>query len=228
MADKLFILSAPSGSGKSTLVNQLRSMVDNLEFSISYTTRPVRGSEQDGREYHFITRKKFEQMIAQDAFLEYAEVFGNYYGTARSSVEHAHQSGRDLILDIDVKGAEQVMRRAPNAVSIFILPPSPAILEKRLRSRSVAEKVTSEQVIECRLNAARLEITRLWEYRYALVNDVLEDAVDQLKAIVEFERDGGPAYRDLALSCLSRRPSPKLEAALQAFNLSLPRLEGRD
>jgi guanylate kinase len=221
VADKFFILSAPSGSGKSTLVNQLRSLVDNLEFSISYTTRPLRGSEQDGREYHFVSREDFERMIAEDAFLEYAEVFGNYYGTACSSVEKAHAAGRDLILDIDIQGAAQVMQRAPGAVSIFILPPSPAVLEKRLRNRSAAEKVTSEDVIERRLNAARLEVERLWEYRYALVNDVLEDAVDQLKAIVGFER-GNASYASLAQGCLTQFPSTRLEFALQAFGLRLP------
>jgi guanylate kinase len=224
VADKLFILSAPSGSGKSTLVNQLRSLVADLEFSISYTTRPLRGSEQDGREYHFVTRAEFEQMIADDAFLEYAEVFGNYYGTARSAVQKAHAAGRDLILDIDIQGADQVMRRAPSAVSIFILPPSPGVLEKRLRNRSAAEKMTSEDVIERRLKAARLEVERLWEYRYALVNDVLEDAVDQLKAIVEFERGNTSGnYPQLATSCLTTAPSPRLEVALHAFGLSLPR-----
>jgi guanylate kinase len=161
-------------------------------------------------------------MIAQDCFLEYAEVFGNYYGTARKAVEHAHAEGRDLILDIDIQGAAQVMRRAPEAVSIFILPPSPGVLEKRLRNRSVAEKVTSEEVIDRRLNASRLEVERLWEYRYALVNDVLEDAVDQLKAVVECERGSAGCNAALARGCLTQFPSSRLETALQAFGLRLP------
>jgi len=223
VADQLFILSAPSGSGKSTLVNQLRSLVADLEFSISYTTRPLRGSEQDGREYHFVERAQFERMIATDAFLEFAQVFGNYYGTARSAVTQAHAAGRDLILDIDIQGAAQVMMRAPQAVSIFILPPSPAVLERRLRNRSAAERVTSEQVIETRLNAARLEVERVREYKYALVNDVLEDAVDQLKAIVEAERGTATdAQRTLAESCYTRLPSARLQVALQAFGVALP------
>jgi len=229
VADKLFIISAPSGSGKSTLVNQLRSMVDNLEFSISYTTRALRGSEQNGREYHFVPREEFERRIAAGAFLEYAEVFGNYYGTSCDAVEHAHAAGKDLILDIDIQGAEQVMRYVPEAVSIFILPPSPGVLEKRLRNRSAAEKVTAEDVIERRLKAARREVERLWEYRYALVNDVLEDAVAELKAIVEFER-GDTTTETIALArgCNTKEPSPRLVQSLKAFGLGLPVIPPRD
>src|ERR1700709_32728 len=144
MAGILFIISAPSGSGKSTLVTQLRSLVEGLEFSISYTTRSPRGSETDGREYHFIDRAKFEEMIAAGEFLEWAEVFGNYYGTALSALGHARAAGKDLLLDIDVQGAVQVMKKLPEAVSIFILPPSPQVLERRLRNRSEAEHVTAE------------------------------------------------------------------------------------
>src|SRR5580658_3418396 len=106
MAGILFIISAPSGSGKSTLVSQLRTLVEGLEFSISYTTRPPRGSEEDGREYHFTTREKFLEMVQADEFLEWAEVFGNFYGTARSALTHARQQGKDLLLDIDVQGAK--------------------------------------------------------------------------------------------------------------------------
>src|ERR1700678_2800958 len=138
MAGILFIISAPSGSGKSTLVSQLRSLVEGLEFSVSYTTRPLRGSEEDGREYHFVTREVFERMIAAGDFLEWAEVFGNYYGTARSALGHAKDAGKDLLLDIDVQGAVQVMKKLPEAVSIFVMPPSPPILEMRLRHRTVA------------------------------------------------------------------------------------------
>src|SRR5499427_4181555 len=113
MAGILFIISAPSGSGKSTLVSQLRSMVEGLEFSISYTTRAPRGSEEDGREYHFTSREAFERMIAAGDFLEWAEVFGNYYGTAVSALKHAREAGKDLLLDIDVQGAAQVMNKMP-------------------------------------------------------------------------------------------------------------------
>jgi len=229
VADKLFIISAPSGSGKSTLVNQLRSMVDNLEFSVSYTTRPLRGSEENGREYHFVPRDEFERRIRAGAFIEYAEVFGNYYGTARDAVQHAHAAGKDLILDIDIQGAAQVMARVPEAVGIFILPPSLDVLEKRLRNRSASEKVTSEEVIERRLKEARREVERIWEYRYALVNDILEDAVAELKAIVEFERGGAsPATTALAAGCSTKEPSPRLVHALKAFGIGLPGVPLRD
>ena len=158
MAGILFIISAPSGSGKSTLVSQLRTLVEGLDFSISYTTRAPRGSETDGREYHFTTRADFERMIAAGDFLEWAEVFGNYYGTAVSALDHARVAGKDLLLDIDVQGAVQVMKKLPKAVSIFILPPSPQVLEMRLRNRSEAEHVTSEAVIQSRLAEARNEL----------------------------------------------------------------------
>src|SRR5271170_6135390 len=156
MAGILFIISAPSGSGKSTLVSQLRTLVEGLDFSISYTTRPPRGSEEDGREYHFTTRAEFERMIAAGDFLEWAEVFGkDYYGTAVSALDHAKKAEKDLLLDIDVQGAVQVMQKLPEAVSIFIMPPSPEILEMRLRNRSEAEHMTSEEVIARRLQQAR-------------------------------------------------------------------------
>ncbi len=222
LAGKIFIISAPSGSGKSTLVNQLRSMVTNLEFSVSYTTRAPRGSEQDGREYRFTTRERFEQMVDENAFLEHANVFGNYYGTACSSVEHARDSGRDLILDIDIQGAEQVMGRVKDAVSIFILPPSPAVLEKRLRNRSASEGDVSEAVIERRLANAKLELEKLWDYRYALVNDVLEDAVAELQAIVTAERGLGTAADvRLAESCRTAIPSERLKQSLASFGIQL-------
>ena len=161
MAGILFIISAPSGSGKSTLVSQLRSLVEGLEFSVSYTTRAPRGSEANGREYSFTSRELFEEMISAGDFLEYAEVFGNYYGTALGALGSAREHGRDLLLDIDVQGALQVMRKLPAAVSIFILPPSPQVLERRLRNRSEAEHMTSEDVIARRLLEARKELDRV-------------------------------------------------------------------
>ena len=148
MAGLLFILSAPSGSGKSTLVSQLRSMVPNLDFSVSYTTRAPRGSEQEGREYHFIQRDQFQGMIAGDEFLEHADVFGNFYGTNRASLAEAAARGNDLLLDIDVQGAAQVRKNMPEAISIFILPPNPDVLERRLRNRSRAEGGVEESVVQ--------------------------------------------------------------------------------
>ena len=188
VAGILFIISAPSGSGKSTLVNHLRSLVDGLDFSVSYTTRAPRGTEQDGREYHYISVAEFERMIAADEFLEYADVFGNYYGTARQSFTDAIAHGRDLLLDIDVQGATQVRARVADAVSIFILPPTPAVLEERLRSRSRDEGAMDAAVIGRRLKKARHEIENYRQYSYILVNDVLELAIEQMYAIVVTER----------------------------------------
>ena len=220
MAGILFIISAPSGSGKSTLVSQLLTLVEGLDFSISYTTRAPRGSEIDGREYHFTTRAEFERMVEANEFLEWAEVFGNYYGTARSALDHAREQGRDLLLDIDVQGALQIMKELPAAVSIFVLPPSPQVLEMRLRNRSQAERMTVEAIIERRLAEAQEELKQIWKYKYALVNDVLDQAATELRAIVLAERDGQSAdarVRGLADGCRTDHPSERLEAALGTF-----------
>ena len=234
MAGILFIISAPSGSGKSTLVSQLLTLVERIDFSISYTTRVPRGSETDGREYHFTTREEFERMIAAGDFLEWAEVFGNYYGTAISALSNARERDQDLLLDIDVQGALQVMKKLPEAVSIFILPPSPQVLELRLRNRSQAEHMTIESVIDRRLSEAREELKHLENYRYALVNDVLDRAVTEMRAIVLKERvQSGdvaavsaagasksltPNATTIADGCLTSAPSPRLRAALASFN----------
>lgn len=180
----VYIVSAPSGSGKSTLVNELFKVVKHLDFSISYTTRPPRGSEQNGKEYFFVTRAEFEAMIAADEFLEHANVFGNYYGTARRFLRQAEAGGNDLLLDIDVQGAAQIEEKIPEAVSIFILPPGRDKLEWRLRNRGL----DSEAVIRRRLDTARREIENYSKYDYILINDVLEQSTDQLKAVVLAER----------------------------------------
>jgi guanylate kinase len=218
MAGILFIISAPSGSGKSTLVSQLRTLVEGLDFSISYTTRAPRGSEEDGREYHFTTREEFERMIAAGDFLEWAEVFGNYYGTAVSALEHAKEAEKDLLLDIDVQGAVQVMKKRSEAVSIFIMPPSPTVLEMRLRNRSVAENVASETVIQKRLAEARNELKQIWDYKYALVNDVLDQAVGEMRAIVLCERGVRDGVQAVASSCRTDTASSRLKAALSTFS----------
>ncbi|MHB1795686.1 MAG: guanylate kinase [Acidobacteriaceae bacterium] len=234
MAGLLFILSAPSGSGKSTLVGQLRSTVPNLDFSVSWTTRLPRGSEQEGREYHFIQRDQFQQMIAANEFLEHADVFGNYYGTARASLDEAAARGNDLLLDIDVQGAAQVRQNMPQAITIFILPPNPAVLEQRLRNRSRAEGGVEESVVQKRLATARHEIEKYRDYRYVLVNDALERAAEELSAIVIAERsDANPAiegappnpdlphYRNLAEQCLLQNSAARLQPVLASFGLSL-------
>jgi len=191
----VYIISAPSGSGKSTLVNELRKSVGNLEFSVSYTTRPPRGSEHDGHEYFFISHQEFERLLAEDALLEHADVFGNHYGTAGRFLEEARQRGHDLLLDIDVQGERQVKQKIPDAVSIFVLPPTRKELERRLRRRSQAEGMLAEEVIQKRLATAAREIENYKNYDYILVNDQLEKSIDELKTIVLAERvrrSGGP------------------------------------
>jgi guanylate kinase len=193
MSGMVFIISAPSGSGKSTLVNELRKSVANLYFSISYTTRNPRGSEQNGREYYFVKRDEFERMLNAGEFLEHADVFGNYYGTARRFLREAQARGDDLLLDIDVQGAAQIKQKMPGAVSVFILPPSREELERRLVRRSHAEGVNSDKVIQRRLHTASREIENWTKYDYILVNDRLEESIDQLKAIVLCERENHAA-----------------------------------
>src|SRR6202046_1768216 len=180
----VYIISAPSGSGKSTLVNELLPKVKNLEFSISYTTRSPRGSETNGRQYFFISRPEFEKMIRAGEFLEHAEVFGNYYGTARRFLDEAEKNGRDLLLDIDVQGAKQIQDKVPNDSSIFILPPDRQTLEERLRKRSE----DSDEVIQRRLDKATSEIENYTRNNYILINDQLEDSIKLLRAIVRGER----------------------------------------
>ncbi|MGI4758351.1 MAG: guanylate kinase, partial [Janthinobacterium lividum] len=217
MAGILFIISAPSGSGKSTLVNEVRKFVEGLEFSVSYTTRSPRGSEEDGREYHFTTRQQFERMIAADAFLEWAEVFGNYYGTARSALALAAEHGRDLLLDIDVQGAMQVMTRMPSAISIFIMPPGPKVLEARLRNRSAAEHMTDEAVIDLRLRQARSELSYVERYQYAIVNDILDTAAAELRAVVLHARGDADAV-SLSACCRTSAMPKRLSEVLQQFS----------
>ena len=180
----VYIISAPSGSGKSTLVNRVRLIVPGLKFSISYTTRAPRAGEQNGREYYFVSRAEFEEMIRKDEFLEYADVFGNYYGTARRFLRESELEGKDLLLDIDVQGAAQIKDRIPEAVSIFVLPPNRRELEKRLRNRSL----DAEEVIQRRLVTASREIENYYKYDYILVNDRLEESIETLKAILLAER----------------------------------------
>jgi guanylate kinase len=180
----IYIISAPSGSGKSTLVNELLKLVPELDFSISFTTRTPRGSEQTGKQYHFVSREEFEQMIRDDEFLEHACFDGNYYGTARRFLHETGQKGHDLLLDIDVQGAQQMKQKLPEAISIFVLPPNRKTLEWRLRKRSE----DAEVVIQRRLGAASREIENYDKYDYILINDDLEESIDSLEAIVLSER----------------------------------------
>ncbi len=180
----LFVVSAPSGTGKTTIVERLVTVLPDLALSRSYTSRRARGGETDGVDYNFITRSRFEQMIAADAFLEWADVFGNLYGTCAQDAGTELDSGRDLVLVIDVQGARQVRMRCPDTVGIFVLPPSFAVLERRLRGRSK----DSEEAMQRRLATARAEVAAFVEYDYVVVNDELEACVDRLRAIVIAER----------------------------------------
>jgi guanylate kinase len=180
----VFVVSAPSGSGKSTLLRRLLMQDEGLLFSVSYTTRPPRGMERPGQDYCYVSRQEFEAAIARDEFLEYADVFGNYYGTHRGTLERAQAEGKDLLLDIDVQGAGQLKLRVPDAVSIFILAPSRKDLETRLRARSE----DAEDVIQRRLRGAAREIRNYGAYDYVLVNQDLEKSVDTLASIVKAER----------------------------------------
>lgn len=224
----VYIVSAPSGSGKSTLVNELLKVAKHLDFSISYTTRAPRGSEQNGKEYFFVTKEEFKAMIAADEFLEYANVFGNHYGTAKRFLREAEAKGNDLLLDIDVQGAEQIKKRLPEAVSIFILPPDRDKLEWRLRHRGL----DSEAVIRRRLDTARREIENYSKYEYILVNDRLEQSTDELRAVVLAERalrsgagpsDVEPGVLERARACRLEQARERVQPILASFDPQLAR-----
>jgi guanylate kinase len=180
----LFVVSAPSGTGKTTVVERLVQVTADLALSRSYTSRAVRPGETDGIDYNFITRTRFEEMVAADAFLEWAEVFGNLYGTCAADAELELAAGRDLVLVIDVQGARQVRLRCPDTVNIFVLPPSFGVLERRLRGRSK----DSEAAIQRRLQTAREEVAAVLEYDYVVVNDELDACVERIRAVVTAER----------------------------------------
>jgi guanylate kinase len=180
----LFVISAPSGSGKTTLVSKLLEAFSDLRFSVSYTTRAPRGAERDGVDYHFVTRDEFRAKIERGEFLEWAEVHGNLYGTSKPETDRIRAAGDDILLDVDVQGASQVREREPEAVTMFVMPPSFEVLEKRLRGR----KQDSPEVIEGRLAGARKEIERYRDYHYVLVNEDIDETAELLKAIVLAER----------------------------------------
>jgi len=184
MRGNLYIVSAPSGSGKTTLLQNLLRTFRDLRFSVSYTTRPPRGGEQNGIDYFFTDRASFLSMVERGEFLEHAEYYGQLYGTGRSFVEQQLESGTDVVLDIDVQGARQVKAKSPEAIAIFVLPPSFAELERRLRSR----RLESDEAIRRRLEIAKGEILFYRDYDYIIVNDILENSISLLESIV---RGGG-------------------------------------
>jgi guanylate kinase len=188
---RLYVIAAPSGAGKTSLVKALMEREPRMRFSVSYTTRPPRPNEVDGRDYHFVTRGRFEEMVARGEFLEHAPVYDNFYGTGLAKVQSELRDGQLLLLEIDWQGARQVRARLPAARSIFILPPTRRALEERLRARST----DSEAVIERRLRDAAQDLAHWTEFDYVVVNDQFERAVADLLAIVQQRGDALAATR---------------------------------
>lgn len=185
----IFVISAPSGAGKSTLIKRLMAATPGLSFSVSYTTRAPRAAEKHGRDYFFVSPRTFKGMVRRDEFVEWAEVHGHFYGTAHMQLQAAQGAGKDILLDIDVQGQKQVRQQLPDAVSIFILPPSFQELSRRLRNR----RSNTVEDIERRLQTAREEIAHWSEYEYLVVNDHLKDATRALRAIVQAARFRRPS-----------------------------------
>jgi guanylate kinase len=188
---RLYVIAAPSGAGKTSLVKALMEREPRMRFSVSYTTRPPRPNEVDGRDYHFVTQARFQEKVARNEFLEHAQVFDNYYGTGLPEVQADLDSGQLLLLEIDWHGAQQVRARLPAARSIFILPPTRRALEERLRSRST----DSEAVIQRRLRDAEQDMAHWTEFDYVVVNDQFPDALAALVAIINEQGDAHRATR---------------------------------
>lgn len=184
MTGTLYIVSAPSGAGKTSLVNELLAAMDQLAVSVSHTTRAPRPGESSGVHYWFVSQDEFQRMAAADEFLEHACVFGNFYGTSREAVQRELQAGRDVILEIDWQGARQIRDAMPDCVSVFIVPPSRADLERRLRQRGQ----DSDEVIARRMREAASEMSHFREYDYLVVNDDFDRALGDLRAIVKARR----------------------------------------
>lgn len=184
MKGNLFIITSPSGGGKGTLIKKVLPSVEGLSYSVSYTTRERREGEIDGVHYFFVDADRFKELVAGDEFLEYAVVHGNFYGTSRSQVERETDEGHDIILEIDVQGAENVQQRMPGAIGIFILPPSYEVLKERLTERNTETAAD----LEVRLKNAREEVREVFEFDYVVVNDEVERAAAELRSIILAER----------------------------------------
>ena len=180
----LIVFSGPSGVGKDTLLKRLLERYPNIRLSVSATTRSPRSGEENGQDYFFMSRERFQELLSQDKMLEHAEYCGNYYGTPSEPIENWLSEGKDVILEIEVQGGAQVLQKRPECVSIFVLPPSIEVLEKRLRSRGTED----EETIQKRLGAAKEEIAKVYQYGYAVVNDDLDEAADEIAAILRAEK----------------------------------------
>ena len=205
MKGTLIIISSPSGGGKGTLIKEVLERVPNLGYSVSLTTRAPRFGEEEGRDYHFVSKTQFQNEIAKGGFLEYAEVHGNLYGTARSQIERIMDAGRDVILEIDVQGAESVMNLVPDAVSIFILPPS----YETLRARLTARATEGSDDLEIRLRNSHSEVARFNLFKYVVINDEVHTAAGKLASVIIAERQ----RRD--------RQSESIQGILDSFERSI-------
>lgn len=185
----IFVVSAPSGAGKTSLCKRVVDLFTDLRHSISYTTRAPRGSERDGVDYNFVSEGRFLEMVENDEFVEWAFVHGNRYGTAEDSLRRCEEEGIDVILDIDVQGAAQIRKKLKRGVYIFVLPPSPEDLEKRLKGRGT----DGDEVIRERLSNAREEVSQISNYDYIIINDLFDDAAERLKSVIVAERCGKDA-----------------------------------
>jgi guanylate kinase len=204
MKGNLIIISSPSGGGKGTLIKEVLERVPNLGYSVSLTTRSPRFGEEDGRHYHFVTKEEFQREISDGGFLEYAEVHGNLYGTSKSQIERITDGGRDIILEIDVQGAESVMDLVPHAVSIFILPPS----YETLRARLTARATDGTNDLEVRLKNSHFEVSRYSLFKYVIINDEVHAAAGKLASIIVAERQ------------LCDRQSESIKGILDSFERS--------
>lgn len=204
MKGNLIIISSPSGGGKGTLIKEILDRVPNLGYSVSLTTRAPRFGEEEGRHYHFVSKEEFQKEIADGGFLEYAEVHGNLYGTSKAQIERITDNGRDVILEIDVQGAEAVMEQVPDAVSIFILPPS----FETLRARLTARATEGSNDLDVRLRNSHYEVSRYSRFKYIVINDEVHTAAGKLASIVVAERQ------------LCDRQSDSIKGILDSFERS--------